>query len=217
VLDVRGNGGGSSEWPRKLGALVWGEDWVNAHGKDDSQVDWRVSDANRAEIAGFGDALRRQPEPDKETLLWVDAIVAGLKDAKAKGLPLWRQPDSSAEAGSLAQAPATPVASDLKALSGARVYILTDPACASACLDGVDLWKASGAVQVGRETSADTNYMEVRGQPLPSGLTTFNLPMKVYRGRARGPNQPQRPDHVFPGRMDDTPALERWIPSLPAR
>jgi hypothetical protein len=41
--------------------------------------------------------------------------------------------------------------------------------------------------------------------------------MKVYRGRARGPNPPQRPDHVFPGRMDDTPALERWIPSLPAR
>jgi hypothetical protein len=217
VLDVRGNGGGSSEWPRKLGGLVWGESWVTAHSKDDSQVDWRVSDANIDTLAGFGEALRRQPQPDKETLYWVDLIVKGLKDAKAKGLPLWRQTDPGAEADAPSAGPAAAVADAARPLTAARVYVLTDPACASACLDGVDLWKAAGAVQVGRETSADTNYMEIRDQALPSGLTTLSLPMKVYRGRPRGPNEPQRPAHVFPGRMDDTPALERWILGLPGR
>lgn len=95
------------------------------------------------------------------------------------------------------------------------VYVLTDWNCASACLDAVDLWQALGAVVVGRETSADTTYMEVGDGPLPSGLVQVGIPMKVWRGRRRGSNVPQVPRHRFAGAMTDTPALERWIASLP--
>jgi hypothetical protein len=95
------------------------------------------------------------------------------------------------------------------------VYVLTDWICASACLDAVDLWKALGSIVVGRETGADTNYMEVGGGSLPSGVARVGIPMKVWRGRLRGSNVTQVPRYRFDGMMSDTPALDRWIASLP--
>ena len=96
-----------------------------------------------------------------------------------------------------------------------RVYVLTDGTCASACLDAVDLWTALGAVPIGQETSADTLYMEVGEAKMPSGLASVGIPMKVYRGRARGSNVPITPRYAFTGDMRDTPALERWVTNLP--
>jgi hypothetical protein len=169
-------------------------------------VDWRVSDAAIATLGGFRDALAAQPDADPEVRAYVARIVAGLTQAKAEGRTLWREPsDDDTPAAKPGPAPS--------AYAG-RVFVLTDPVCASACLDAVDLWKALGAVQVGRETSADTQYMEVRPQPLPSGLAEAGVPMKVYRGRTRGPNQPQRPAEVYAGDMADTAALETWIGGL---
>ena len=84
-----------------------------------------------------------------------------------------------------------------------------------ACLDAADLWKALGAIQVGRETSADTLYMDVRQDVLPSGLTRIAVPMKIYRGRTRGSNEPLRPVHSYPGDLRDTDALAGWIAALP--
>src|SRR3546814_17654673 len=49
------------------------------------------------------------------------------------------------------------------------VYFVTNGSCASACLDAADLWKELGAIQIGQETSADTLYMDVRQDVLPSG------------------------------------------------
>src|SRR3546814_2255062 len=85
----------------------------------------------------------------------------------------------------------------------------------SSDLDAADLWKELGAIQIGQETSADTLYMDVRQDVLPSGLAGVSIPMKVYRGRARGSNEPLRPVHPYPGDLRDTAALERWIGALP--
>jgi hypothetical protein len=94
------------------------------------------------------------------------------------------------------------------------VYVLTDPVCASACLDAVDLWTALGAIQIGRETSADTVYMDVRPAALPSGLASLVIPMKVWRGRLRGNNEPHRPAHLFEGDITDSAALQAWVRTL---
>ncbi|HEY9133536.1 MAG TPA: hypothetical protein VIM98_17395, partial [Dyella sp.] len=77
-----------------------------------------------------------------------------------------------------------------------------------------DLWLALGAIQVGEETSADTLYMDIRQDTLPSGIGQLALAMKVYRGRPRGNNVPLHPTFVFPGAMSDTGALEKWIGTL---
>nr|WP_278449926.1 hypothetical protein [Brevundimonas diminuta] len=49
--------------------------------------------------------------------------------------------------------------------------------------------------------------MEIREPILPSGLAQIAVPMKVYRGRARGNNEPQRPQYVIEGDMSDDAAL----------
>ncbi len=121
---------------------------------------------------------------DPRMIAWINEVEAGLRGARARGDALWRQ---GGEAKSPPPSPSatTPIR--------ARTYVLTDYGCASACLDAVDLLKALGAAQIGQETSADSLYMEVREQPTPGGRVSVVVPMKVYRGRARGSNESRRP------------------------
>ena len=212
VLDVRGNGGGSSDWSRRIARVLWGDaalaraDAASAR----THVEWRVSPA----VIAAMDAYRVQFAGDARILAYFSGIAAGLRAAAVAGKPLWREPDALGEAvgaapASVARGAAAP------ALRG-PVYVVTDATCASACLDAVDLWLAAGAVQVGQETNADTDYLDVRRDPLPSGIGAAVLPMKVYRDRQRGSNVPLAPAlrYRFAGDIADTPALERWIATL---
>lgn len=207
VLDLRSNGGGSSDWSQQIAALLWGQAAVDAQETEATTVDWRASPGNLAAMKKSRVDLTTSADVSPEAKAWVERIVTGLTSAIAKRQPLWREPDTAPPARtSSADSPG-------KTLS-ARVYVLTDWACASACLDAVDLWTALGAEQVGQETSADSLYMDVRSIPLPSGLADAVVPMKVYRGRKRGSNVPATPRHPYRGDMRDTAALERWIAAL---
>lgn len=208
VLDLRGNGGGSSHWSREIALILWGEEWVRAHTPPPVEaIEWRTSDANLAVVQGYLDEWTAAGE-SAERIGWARENVEGMTAARAAGLPYWRD---GAEVPPAAGEPGAPPAQPM----AGPVYVLTDPVCSSACLDAVDLWKAMGAVQIGRETSADTVYMDVREEALPSGLAGLVIPMKVWRGRPRGNNEPQRPAHVFAGPMGDAAALEAWVRTLP--
>ncbi|WP_313002356.1 S41 family peptidase [Brevundimonas sp.] len=200
VLDLRGNGGGSSHWSELMAQILWGDDWMIAHVEPTATaVEWRASDGNIAQISDFLGQLRAS-NGSPEYIAWAENAVNGMKAAQAAGQVYWRSANEEAPADA-APPPAAPQ------LMAGRVYVLTDSRCGSACLDAVDLWKAAGALQVGRETSADTVYMDTRNPILPSGLAQIALPMKVYRGRARGNNEPQRPSYVIEGDMSDDAAL----------
>ncbi|WP_303699673.1 S41 family peptidase [Brevundimonas naejangsanensis] len=200
VLDLRGNGGGSSHWSQLMAQVLWGDDWMAAHPEPAIEaVDWRASDGNIAEISAFLDKLRAT-NGQPELIAWAEDAISGMKAAKAAGQVYWRSANDQ-QAADAAPPPAAPQ------LMAGRVYVLTDSSCGSACLDAVDLWKTVGAVQVGRETSADTVYMEIREAALASGLAEIAVPMKVYRGRARGNNEPQRPQYVIEGDMGDDAGL----------
>lgn len=219
VLDVRGNGGGTSEWSVQIAKALWGEAAVAGLPEDQEvHVDWRASPANLAEIAsGYAERGRADgfsPEADN----WYRSVIAGLGVAIARKQALWRQVDFDGDParegkGSAPKAATSPPGAPL---SG-PVYVLTDSSCMSACLDAVDLWTSMGAVQIGRATGADTLYMEVRQSRLPNGITSVSIPMKVYRGRKRGSNEPAVPVHRFNGDIGDTAALEQWVISLPER
>ncbi|MDP2260557.1 MAG: S41 family peptidase [Caulobacter sp.] len=204
VFDLRGNNGGSSSWINGLVRTLWGREWVDAKQPASQQVEWRPSQANIDQIVAYHGLLGDNPD----TKRWLGLIEAGLREALARGRPLWRQTDGEAEAPGSAAAPTTPMK--------ARVYVLTDYGCASACLDAVDVLKALGAVQVGQETSGDTVYMEVRYAPLPGGRVKAGVPMKVYRGRVRGNNETAVPDHAWTGALGDTAGLEAWITTIDA-
>ncbi len=205
VFDLRGNNGGSSTWIYGLARTLWGEGWVAARQPSGTTVEWRPSQANIDLMVAY----KRMLGDDPKIQGWLDMIEAGLRDARAKGQPLWLQADDEPPA----QAPAAAPTTDMKS----RVYILTDYGCASACLDAVDLLKALGGVQVGQETSGDTVYMEVRYGPLPSGRVSAGVPMKVYRGRARGNNETAVPVHEWTGALNDTAGIEAWISTIQAR
>ncbi len=206
VFDLRGNNGGSSSWINGLVRAIWGKDWVDAKQPSSEQVEWRPSQANIDQIVGYHALLGDDPEIKR----WLDLIEAGMRDARAKGQPLWLQTDDGDGK------PAVPAVAPTTAMK-ARVYVLTDYGCASACLDAVDVLKALDAVQVGQETSGDTVYMEVRYAPLPSGRVKAGVPMKVYRGRARGNNETAVPAHAWTGALGDTAGLEAWIRSIDAK
>lgn len=206
VLDLRGNGGGSSHWSKEIAVTLWGQDWVDAHKpRPVEAIEWRASDDNLAAIQSYVDEWTAAGE-SAERIGWAQEIVDGMKLAQAAGRPFWRDRDSASPREASRGSP------DRLVLGS--VYVLTDPVCASACLDAVDLWKALGAIQIGRETSADTVYMDVRTAALPSGLAGLVVPMKVWRGRLRGNNEPHRPAHRFDGDITDSAALQAWVRTL---
>ena len=53
--------------------------------------------------------------------------------------------------------------------------------------------------------------MDVRRIELPSKIGYLQIPLKVYRNRLRGHNQPYQPDIVYEGDIKDTPAVEAWL------
>jgi len=94
------------------------------------------------------------------------------------------------------------------------VAVLTDDACASACLDFVDLVRVvPGALHLGATTSADSLYIDVGVVRAPSGNRLF-MPLKVWRNRLRGNNEPYVPDVAFDGELDDDDAVRRWAGSV---
>lgn len=208
VLDLRGNGGGSSHWSDELAKTLWGRDWLMVHTTPPIEaIEWRASEANLASVKSYLDQWTAAGE-SADRINWAREIVEGMTESRAAGLPYWRD----------ASGPRAPVEGPAPArLMQGPVYVLTDPGCGSACLDAVDEWKAAGAIQIGRETSADTVYMDIRPADLPSGFANISIPMKVWRGRERGNNEPQRPTHVFDGDLSDDAALAAWVKTLRQR
>lgn len=209
VVDVRDNNGGSSRWSQIVAETLWGEAWIAAHPVPlSTSVDWRASPDNLEALEPYVEQFREMGDP--VMIEWIEAVVDGLRGAIAAGEPYWIAVNDEA-----AQAPGTAAEGAVSQMRG-KVFVLTDAACFSACLDAVDLWKSAGAVQIGQVTGADTVYIENRQVDLASGYAGLSLSMKVYRGRSRGNNEPQVPAIIYPGDIGDDAAVEAWVTALAA-
>lgn len=209
VLDLRGNGGGSSDWSRQVAEALWGRAALERLPRADVRVDWRVSRTNLEAIELAYSRQNAGNSLSPEMRNWYETVIDGMRAALARGDQMWRHPNDQGEQTVERAREETPP----PPLSG-LVYFVTDSSCGSACLDAVDLWRALGAIHVGHTTSADTLYMEVRQLRLPSGIVGVSMPMKVYRGRPRGSNEPVVPMHFFDGDIADTAEIERWLATL---
>lgn len=206
VLDLRGNGGGSSDWSYQIADLIWGKGAVERRNEAPMTIRWRASRDNLAAIEKYFAERSKGGNLSPAVTDFYKSTITGLRGAIRKGQSSWV----------IEPTPVTQVresAGPVHRLAG-PVYVLTDSSCMSACLDAVDLWTALGAIVIGQETSADTLYMETRQVPLPAGVGAVSLPMKVYSGRPRGSNQPVVPKYRFDGDISDTPALEAWVDEL---
>lgn len=213
VLDLRGNGGGNSRFGRSVAEALLGPSYVAAVGQvapggADCSKAWRISDRNLKQVAYYMNEMG--PRQGKEATEAFTREYQTLAAAKAKGEPFAGKPRCPAAAA--ASREKKPVE---KSDYAGRLILLTDNACFSSCLMVADEFRRLGALHVGETTDANTNYMEVREDKLPSGLSMFSTlqALSPARPAQMGPFVPER---LYPGSISDTAALEKWVIELTA-
>jgi hypothetical protein len=210
VLDMRGNGGGSSLFGERIARAVMGADYVAGvvgPSAGDCGSAWRASEGNIRQLQTFVDVLG--PTRGPEFTAWATQTLQKARAARTKG---------EAFASPLrCSAPATPAKAGKPASQfHGRFILITDNVCFSSCLDVTDMLLRLGVLHVGQTTDACTHYTEVREELLPSGMSWFStleavameMPAKL------GPFAPAVP---YDGDIRDTAALEQWIVELAAR
>ncbi|MEI9928600.1 MAG: hypothetical protein WDN44_13995 [Sphingomonas sp.] len=211
VLDLRGNGGGNSDYADRIAAALVGEArakaaWPEIHGC--TGPFWRATAGNLPAVESAAARSKAQGDPNIAQY-WSDLaadMAAAVKEGRgfAPALPPCVREARPASRG---REPALPPS----AMRG-RLVLVTDRSCFSSCLLATDLFRRLGALHVGEATDVSTRYMEVREIVLPSGLRTFSTLQKVVVGADDfGPYAPDRP---YPGPLDDGDALKAWVAAL---
>lgn len=204
VLDVRGNGGGNYGWFMGLLRGLYGQPYADHFARARLAI-VPVTRAHERVVAlyeqyrSLEDTLGSPPDNGTE---W-DPEHKGLRRAAAAGSPYF-QPAGAPPAAPAGPAPGNPV--------HAKVYVLTDYSCGSACIAFVDEMKRfPGVTQIGVDTSVDSRTGTPMNIDLPSGNGELTLAVMTRPGRERDDNAPQRPAHEFFGDIRDTAAVQRWI------
>ena len=187
VLDLRGNKGGSSSWSRKIADALWGENavsWALANYFRETEVWYLADHANIAHFAAIAEDFHNRRMDDIAG--WAARMSESLRSARQSGERFWKEPYG---ARLLARAvPQTP--NNLP-----PVYVVVDGGCVSACLDAVDTFTRFNNVKlIGAPTSADSAYLEIRREELPSGRGSVVMPTKIWINRPRAPGAAYAPD-----------------------
>jgi len=197
VIDLRGNGGGASEPGDRVLTAIWGNHALPAlAGRRAKSSAWRAS---RNVLHDLEQRRPRIAQRYPTELAGYDQLLSGLRNAVNHDQPLYQEPIvPTTDAGALKAGPK-------------KVFVITDSACISACLDFMDrVMEAPHVVQVGRATGWDTIYTEVESIPLPSGRGNATIPVQLLQGRYRASHQAYKPSV----HLDDDRAIDSWIASL---
>jgi hypothetical protein len=210
IVDVRGNGGGSSYWSEPFIRHLYGEafwEWLRherLRQRASLYVEHRVSADNLAHFESLLPRVIEQAGEGSEMHRFLLQLIEGIRTALENGEALFR-----VDAGAAAVEGGPPAAEP--AFVGRLIY-LTDGICVSACLDFTDVvMMLPRAIHAGQPTSSDTPYMEVRAVPLPSNLAVLNFATKVYRGARRDAAGYYTPQFLYAGDIRDTTRLETWL------
>jgi hypothetical protein len=210
VLDLRGNGGGSSVMGRQIAASLLGA----------AAADGRLGPATEAACGG-PDGSWRASEDNIKQLEFVQAsplVARGGPEIKKMVQDTLRDARSAFAQGKAFSAsincpiepPKPPAATQPPSLMKGRLILLTDNLCFSSCLSVTDDFRTLGAFHVGQTTDAATRYVDVREQYLPSGYSMFSTLESVDPS---SPNEvgPFDPLLTYGGDIADTAALEKWV------
>lgn len=205
VLDMRGNGGGNSSYGDQIAAALFGQARLEAvqqaQGGEGCTSVWRVSERNLAQMRAYRE---RFAESAPDFVGFIERQLEAAEQAQAEGRA-FTGPATCA-------APAAPAeAADLPASAAAgRIILLTDNACFSSCLMVADRFRRLGALHLGQTTNANTHYMEVREETLPSGLSVFST-LQALAPAMPAQLGPFAPEIAFDGDMADDAAVEAWV------
>ncbi len=188
IFDVRGNKGGNSYFGTRILKKLYGDAccegaFKRIRGK--RFVEWRASRDNIQYLNGLVEKLRQQSQ-HQEIAVEFGMIVEAMEKCEKLQQPFYTA--ASATDDPSIKIPGEPC-------KGPCAVLITDFACASACLDFIDeLYAVTPACQIGLPTNADTMYLECRDVVLPSGFAILHFPIKVFRNRERGSNEPWLPN-----------------------
>ncbi|ALI03465.1 peptidase [Pseudomonas sp. FW306-02-F02-AA] len=205
VLDARGNRGGNSLVGVEILSALLGSKVVNGVGEQSrAYAMWRVSPFALSTLSHVLKSMEGDYGKSSEAYKFVSGLTGSMGLALREKKDWLRQPSSSSiDQGKLK-------GFNAQGFKG-KLALVTDSFCASACLDFADIVLAiPGTVHLGLPTSADTQYIDIGSQSLPSGAQ-FWLPLKVWRDRARGNNQSYDPSFIFDGDINDTAAVQKWV------
>ncbi|HJS13897.1 MAG TPA: peptidase [Rheinheimera sp.] len=187
VLDLRHNQGGSSYWSHQVAGILWGKPLFERKSTalfSRTEVWWFASRGNTDYVKSLYDVLKEQGQT--ESLPWIQAVGQGMQKSLDSGKAFYVE--GSDTETDIAQALQDKTANQ-PALQ-APVYVIMPGQCASACLDAVDVFTLFENTKLaGATSSADSTYMDVRVQPVPSGLAKVIIPNKVYVNRPRANGQ----------------------------
>jgi hypothetical protein len=186
ILDLRGNGGGSSSWSVEIAERLWGAEAVTAAQAAyfrDTRIRWFADQANIDHLRINAERIRSEGRAVDAREL--EQTAEHLAVALGRGQRFFVEDFGPALAR---QAPSA------RPRHLPPVYVITDGNCASACLDAIDLFtRFPGVKLVGAPTSADSNYLDIRRESLPSGRGWLVMPMKIWVGRPRASGEVYRP------------------------
>ncbi|MBS0297709.1 MAG: hypothetical protein JSR45_15475 [Proteobacteria bacterium] len=208
VIDLRGNSGGNTFVALRVMNAIWGEGAVAGVRPKALRAEWRASPANIAYLEAVQPVLKQLFGADSLAYSGLAKILGGFRRSTAEGKPIFVDPDEYSilhvwDGGA-------------RHTVGAKPFLLTDGGCVSSCLNLVDMvLKLPRVTQIGDETASDTNMLENRASPLPSGHAALEFPIKLYRNRERRSYESYKPAYAWTGDMDDDAALERWVAGLP--
>lgn len=192
VLDLRDNQGGSSVWSKMIANALWGHArrnrLMNFYNRGQQSTRWRTSEGNSRHVERLVGTFRTQQMPELAEA-WTK-IYQGMDAARARGDVFFTEAEDPRPTGrpSIADLPSDPPP------LVAPVYVIVPGQCASACLDAVDVFTRFPNVKlIGAPSSADSTYMDIRTEALPSGLGRVVIPNKVYVNRPRGAGVAYRP------------------------
>lgn len=206
VLDMRGNGGGSSTFGEQIARALMGDDYVSralGPANNDCGDVWRTSEDNIRQLKYYVDTLGATRGADFKREMAQQ--LARAKEARAAGRPLSGSVTCHAKAARTSARPRSKFAG--------RLIVVTDNVCFSSCLEVTKDFLTLGALHVGQTTDANTHYTENRDEALPSGLSRFSTQQAI------SPAAPLRygpfvPAIAYDGDIADTAALERWVVGL---
>ena len=216
VFDVRNNGGGDSNvGNRLLEAATGGLEYDQAGIEKLPPVyaQWRVSDESIATVAWYVSEMTKALGPDHADVQETKQLLAKLK-AAIKTKQIWVD---ESDGYAINRTEVQRRHGKLRRFNG-TVVLLTDSACFSACLDFADAIRLiPNSIHLGQTTDADTVYLNGGLMDLPSGNKLF-MPLKVWRNRTRGHNEPLVPDVPLTVDMaNDAAVYQATLSALKAR
>ena len=214
VIDMRGNGGGSSSYSFEIAKALYGQRMIDKAvqktlGDVPDPPIWRASPGNLRLVDAMQARFAAAQGPDSDVVRFFTSLRDAMRSAIARGESFAHATYGASEKDSAVQ-PKT-----ARLSSPPQVYLLTDTACFSACLEAVQLFRALGAIQVGDDTDGGLNYFENRYQNLPSGLMMTSTVQAYSKVRPRRLG-PFIPTIRYNGDPADEAAVEDWMAKVAA-